>query len=241
MNRKDHPYTDWARYYDALHKFKDYRGEATRLAEVIRRFHPEARTLLDVACGTGQHLRHLTEEFKVEGLDANATFLDVARDRLPEIPWHQGSMENFRLGKRFDVVTCLFSSIGFTRTKEALQEAVETFAKHLEPGGLLVIEPWFSAENFWTGRVGAHFVDERDLKIAWFYTTAVEDDLSVLSNEIMVGTPHGIDHIQEKHVLGLFSAADYLDAITTAGLKPLLSLGFEPYWMRGLHVARQKG
>lgn len=233
-------YSRWARYYDALHVFKDYRSEAARLTSMIHRFHPQARTLLDVACGTGQHLRHLRESFEVEGLDANDEFLKVVRGHSPGLAVHCGMMETFDLGKCYDVVTCMFSSIGFVRTPEALQQTVDNFARHLNPGGLLVIEPWFSRENFWTGKVNAHFVDQPELKIAWMYTTAVEDGLSVLANHFLVGTPEGMETMQENHVLGLFSPEEYLDAIRNAGLSPVFSIDPEPTWKRGLHVARKE-
>jgi len=46
-------YDRFVPFYDAAHAFKDYAGEADYLVEVIRRYHPAARSLLDVACGTG--------------------------------------------------------------------------------------------------------------------------------------------------------------------------------------------
>ena len=64
-------YDRFVPFYDDMHAFKDYAGEADFLVEVIRRHHPTARSLLDVACGTGRHLEHLRREFEVEGLDVN--------------------------------------------------------------------------------------------------------------------------------------------------------------------------
>ncbi len=234
-------YSRWARYYDLLYAaFKDYEFDAARLTRVIRDHHPSARTLLDVACGTGQHLRHFRKEFDVEGLDANEEFFDIVHSHSPGIGLHCGRMESFRLGKRYDVVTCLFSSIAFVRTAEALEETLQSFAAHLNPGGLLIIEPWFSLEQFWTGKINAHFIDQPDLKIAWMYTTAVENGMSILANEILVGTPEGLEKLQETHVLGLFSHDDYIGAMRHSGLDPVLSIDFGPEWKRGLHVAMRR-
>ena len=234
-------YSRWARYYDALYAFKDYGADAARLAAMIHRFHPQARTLLDVACGTGQHLRHLSERFTVEGVDANAEFLEVVRQKIPGIGTHVAKMEELELGKRYDVVSCLFSSIGFVRTLDALRRTMDNFVRHLEPGGLVVIEPWFSRENFWAGRINALFVDQPELKIAMMYTTAVEDGLSVLANQILVGTPEGMETLHEDHVLGLFSPDEYRAAMTGAGLEVVCSLEMQPDWQRGLHIGRLPG
>lgn len=146
-------------------------------------------------------------------------------------------MESFQLGTRYDVVTCMFSSIGFVRTRGALRKTIGNFAAHLNPGGMLFIEPWFSLAKFWPGRINAHFIDRPGLKIAWMYTTAVENNLSILSNEFLIGTPEGMERLTDTHVLGLFSPEDYVGAITGAGLVPLMSLDMGSEWKRGLYVA----
>jgi ubiquinone/menaquinone biosynthesis C-methylase UbiE len=107
-------------FYDDMHAFKDYAGEAHYLVGVIRRHHPNARSLLDVACGTGRHLEHLRQEFEVEGLDVNPRFLSIARNRLPGVTLHEEDMTEFDLSRTFDVVTVLFGSITLARTVQAM-------------------------------------------------------------------------------------------------------------------------
>jgi SAM-dependent methyltransferase len=93
--------------------------------------------LLDVACGTGRHLEYLRERYDVEGLDISLELLAIARQRLPGIRLHHGDMTAFDLGKTFDLVTCLFSAIGYVKTLENLRRAVGCMARHLKAGGLL--------------------------------------------------------------------------------------------------------
>ena len=45
-----------AELYDKIYGFKDYAQEAEAIHQTIQRFKPGAKTLLDVACGTGKHL-----------------------------------------------------------------------------------------------------------------------------------------------------------------------------------------
>jgi ubiquinone/menaquinone biosynthesis C-methylase UbiE len=71
-----------AELYDAFYAFKDYAGEAEKLDALIRLRVPGARTLLDVACGTGKHLAELASRYEVEGLDLDPSLLAVARERL---------------------------------------------------------------------------------------------------------------------------------------------------------------
>ena len=56
-------FSESAAWYDRFYGTKDYAGEAQLVSALIRRHQPRARTLLDVACGTGRHLEHLRREF----------------------------------------------------------------------------------------------------------------------------------------------------------------------------------
>ena len=45
--------------YDAIYSWKDYANEAAIIKRLIDQELPEATSILDVACGTGEHIRHL--------------------------------------------------------------------------------------------------------------------------------------------------------------------------------------
>src|SRR2546421_10743168 len=102
-----------AELYDAIYHFKNYQRESQRLRELVAAVVPGARKLLDVACGTGQHARFLKDYFTVDGLDLNGRYLEAARARNPAGRYVQADMTDFDLGARYDVVTCLFSAIGY--------------------------------------------------------------------------------------------------------------------------------
>lgn len=86
--------------------------------------------------------------------------LKRAREKHPEITFHYGDMCSFKLDKQYDVVTCLFGAIGHVKTEKRLRQAVRQMAQHLKPGGLLVLEPWFSPKQWTVGRLSANFVDQ---------------------------------------------------------------------------------
>ena len=114
-----------AELYDLFYDWKDYRAEAEKVRELVAARNPGARTLLDVACGTGSHLVHLRDWYAIEGLDLDPGLRTVAARRLPEVQLHEADMRDFELGRTFDVVTCLFSSIGYVATTDGLSRAVE--------------------------------------------------------------------------------------------------------------------
>jgi len=228
-------YQKSARYYDLLSSHKDYNGAATELARLVRASNPAARTWLDVACGTGGHLQHLRHEFDVEGLDLSVPMLDVAREKFPGVTFHQASLTDFRLGKRFDAITCLFGSVGYCDGVDGLRAALRNMADHLEPGGVLVIEPWIAAERFAPGKLVHDAVDLPDLKIARMYVSAREGDVSVIDAHFLVATPAGIERFNERHELWLYTLAQYREALAHAGLA-LVPTESDPFGY-GLFVA----
>ena len=221
--------------YDAIYSFKDYAAEAAEIHRLIQERKPGARTLLDVACGTGAHLEQLARDYEVEGLDLEGALLEMARARLPDVSLHKGDMVSFDLEKTFDVVTCLFSSIGYVETETNLGSAIETMARHLEPGGVLIVEPWLEPGVFTDGHLDMTLVDEPELKVARVNRSRIDDGVSVLEFQYLVARGDGISHFTETHRLGLFSTDQHVRAFEAAGL----SVDHDPEGLmgRGLYVA----
>lgn len=211
-----------AQYYDELYSAlgKDYFEEAKKTHGFIQK-HKKSKgnSLLDVACGTGIHAGYLNKYYKVEGLDLDSKMLSVARNKYPRIRFTKGDMISFELNRQFDAITCLFSSIGYVRTKTNLLKAIKTMSKHLLPGGVLLVEPWYTPEQWNSGRVFVLQVDKPNLKIIRMSHGRQRGKKSILKFQYLVGTPKGIEHSSEQHDLGLFTHEEYLDAFRSLGLK----------------------
>ena len=141
-------------YYDLIYsKFKDYADECRQLAELLKITHATAQTILDVACGTGEHARILCEQhgYRVDGIDLEPGFIEIAKDKNPEGHFIQGDMTGFDLGQRYDVVLCLFSAIGYVITLENVTSTLKAFHRHLSDDGIVIVEPWFTPEIFKPG------------------------------------------------------------------------------------------
>jgi ubiquinone/menaquinone biosynthesis C-methylase UbiE len=228
-------FSQTAQYYDKLYSFKDYQAEAQDILAVVQAdLRSGGNRLLDVACGTGKHVEHLKQHFEIEGLDISEELLALARERNPGVTFHQADMVDFQLGKRFDVVTCLFSSIGYVRTVENLGRSIACMARHLLPGGLLLVEPWFTPGAWRTGTVHALFIDEPELKIARVNASFARGRLSYFDFHYLIGTPEGTEHAVEHHELGLFEQDEMVAAFQAAGLQ--VHYDEEGLTGRGLYV-----
>jgi SAM-dependent methyltransferase len=232
-------YTKSAAFYDAIYaaRGKDYAAEAAWLRAMYRTVAPGSSRLLDVACGTGLHLSQLQGEFAVEGLDAEPAMIEIARRRLPDVPLHVAQMQDFTVDGTFAIVQCLFSSIGHVGDVADLHATVARFAAVLDPGGVLVIEPWFFPEDWTEAHIDAVFVDRPGLKIARFANSERYGITSVLRYEYLVAESGSISGFSETHALALFSDADYRAAFAAAGLT--VQSERSDLFERGLYIARK--
>ena len=229
-----------AELYDLIYQqFKDYAGECRRIADLLARLHPQATRLLDVACGTGEHARVLAAQhgYQVDGLDIEPEFIRIARSKNPGGEFFCADMIHFELQRRYDIILCLFSSIGYARTLENVGRALATFRRHLSPGGLVVLEPWFAPEQWRTGTVHLTTAEGAGLKVCRMSSSTVRERVSVLDFQYLIGSAEGIEHRQEVHELGLFTTEEMRRCFAEAGLD-VLEHDAEGLTGRGLYAAR---
>ena len=226
-----------AQYYDEIYASidKDYATEVRKAHQLIQKYKKtKGKNLLDVACGTGLHASLLSKYYQVEGLDLDAKMLVVAKKKHPKIRFHQGDTTDFDLGRQFDMIVCLFSSIGYVRTKSRLQKAIKTMSGHLLRGGVLLIEPWFTPEQWHPGRAFMTQVNKPDLKIVRMSYSGQRGKISTLEFQYLIGTSKGIEHSLEIHELGLFTHQEYMDAFKATGL--IVTHDAEGLDGRGLYI-----
>jgi SAM-dependent methyltransferase len=227
---------DAARWYDAFYRDDDYAWEAERIMGIVRRRCPDAVSLLDVGCGSGRHLALLARRLRCTGVDIDRAALRLARARVPSgTRLVTGDITSFELNRRFDVVTCLFSVIGFARTAHGLRDAVARLARHLEPGGVLVVEPWrFAGDPVPGPTVETAVVD--DEHVVRLISERRVRAVTRLEIAYAAAGPHGVRTHEERHELGLFSREQYAAAFDRAGV----DVEFDPVGLthRGLYVGR---
>ena len=210
-------FTQTAKQYDAVYSYKDYEAESKLITELVRARVTNARILLDVACGTGKHLEHLSKNFESAGVDLDTEMLAIARERLPELSIHHGDMCDFQLDTKFDAVLCLFSSIAYTKTLERMEQAVANMAGHVNPGGMLLMEGWVTPESWIVGKVRTEIYETDDGFVARMaLMEPIERGRLVL--EYMIGDSSGISHVTETHEMGWFTHNEYLNAFKKADL-----------------------
>lgn len=229
-------YSTLAEYYDAICDWKDYKNESKVLCKIIKQNkRNEGIKLLDIACGTGSHLTYLKKHYKVTGLDLSTKMLKLAKKKSPEIRLIQADMKSFNLKGKFDIITCLFGSIAYLRSYKEIRDAIRCFAKHLNSGGVLLIEPFINKEVFTEGIISARFVDKPKTKIARMNLLKKKDEKAVLDFHYLIATETGISYFRDKHYLLLLDTKEVLQCLKKQEFKAkFLKKGL---MKRGLFVA----
>ncbi len=206
--------------YDLIYSDKDYEGQAHKVAKIIsERCRSGGNELLEAACGTGTYMSHLAPTFNVEGFDLSHEQVTAAQKRLPQAKIIQADMVDFDMGKQYDAVVCLFSSIGYLKTKDNLDRAVANFARHTKPGGVIIVEPWLKEEDLIPGHVSLESASNDHLAVSRMGKLSKEGNITTLDMHHMLSTDSGIEHFVEQHQLALYTDEEFIDAFSKAALE----------------------
>ena len=156
--------------------------------------------------------------FEVDALDLDPAFVRTAAKKIPNDRVYEQDMRSFAIDARYDVILSLFSSIGYARDLGGLRRTFARFHAHLAPGGLIIVEPWFEPGVLTVGKTMITTAEAPGLTIARVSHVSVDDRISKIRFEYLVGTSSGIEHMVEEHELGLFTTAEIREAFQSVGL-----------------------
>src|SRR5262245_24377751 len=216
-------FAESAEFYDVIYSsFKDYKGEARQVAELLRQIQPNCRSILDVACGTGEHASLLTSQygFEVDGLDLDPSFVTIASVKNPQGRFYQADMTTFELGRSYDAVCCLFGSIGYVVTLPRLKQTLLRFRNHIGNEGTVVVEPFLKPDDIRPGYTSAPIVVQSgERRIMRSSHSEVEGRVFRLHFDYEIEGSDGTQRFTELHKLGLFTVEEMVDSFEAAGLR----------------------
>lgn len=230
----------FARYYDQIYlKRKDYESESKVIKHIIKQFEKKSsKTLLDVGCGTGEHLKYLSQSFRCNGIDINEEMIETAKAKVADAEFKVADMIDFRLEEKFDVITCLFSSIGYVQTFENLVGTLKNFLNHLNNEGLTLVEPWVFKKDFRKGKIAIDTYENDKMRLVRMGTSKLTRSQWLVYFHYLIGTDGEIKHVCEVQKMIAADYEDYVKAFNLAGYSEIRFLK-EDQWTRsrGLFVA----
>lgn len=217
-------YGELADWYPLLTPIGDYAEEA---AVYLRLFETHCRrppcTLLDLGSGGGHVAAYLKATLRCTLVDLSPAMLAVSRRLNPECEHRQGDMRTLRLGREFDCVL-LHDAVSYMATREDLSRTIATAYAHTGPGGVALFQPDFVAETFAPGtETGGSDADGRALRyLEWRWPPAVGGNGYVTDMAYLLRDASGAVAVRhDRHLMGLFSKAYWLELIGAAGFEPL--------------------
>jgi SAM-dependent methyltransferase len=216
-------YTE-AELYDLLYASgvdgKDYSAEAGEIAALVRGARPHSRTLLDVACGTGEHARYLTEahDFEVDGIDISPEMIARAPAKCPRGRFDVADMTHFQLGRCYDGLFCMFGAIGHVVTLPRLHDTLACFRAHLVPGGVAVVQPYLTPDAIPPLGTREYCFEAGDLKVRRTRHAELDGRHHRVSYHYAIEGPDGMREAVEDIEWGVFTVDEMLAAFSAVGL-----------------------
>ena len=177
-------------------------------------------TLLDLGCGGGHLLSHLTAHFTTEAVDISPPMLDISRRLNPHTIHHLGDMRDIRLGRAFDVVA-IHDAVNYMSAEADLRAAIATATAHLNPGGLLLMAPDWLWETLSGPRVIDWTKESAGLGVTFIeYVANPKPDANTVESVFVFIIDEGgeLNVEIDRHTGGLFPLSTWMRLLSEAGL-----------------------
>jgi SAM-dependent methyltransferase len=204
---------DYADNYDKFYKNKDYKKEALGLHKIFKPY--KVKRVLDIACGTGNHLKRLKQmHYVVSGLDISEAMVAIARAKGLDVVID--SMQNFSYHGSWDAVICMFAAFDYVTDLKDAQKVLHNVYHALKPNGVFVFD-------FWNKPV---------VKKDYRHTISRPERTSttVLNGDIATVRMYFDNGKQEIHQLRFYYKKDILQMLKIAGFKNIQMTPFDNDW-----------
>ncbi len=218
----------YAELYDLFYADKPYADEAAFVHECIREFSLRpTRDILELACGTGSHALEFEKlGYSVTATDRSPDMLEVARKRARGKNLALAEMQQLELPKKnFDAAVCLFDSIGYLKTNEAIAQALARIRNHLRESALFILEFWHAPamlNGYSPTRERRWKIDNADVTRTSETTLDRENNLAEVVYTVEERTPDGSCRtFRESHVNRFFSVNEMETLLSRGKFVPL--------------------
>ncbi|MEU1729586.1 class I SAM-dependent methyltransferase [Streptosporangium sp. NPDC020145] len=216
--------------YDELNAGTDTTGLVARYVEMVDRYGPGGRRLLDAGCGTGRSSVAFRERgFEVTGYDLSPAMVAAARRRpgAEGIRFLVGRLQQPPPGLTgFDAVTCVDVPMTYLTSEDRLCRAMAAARDQLAEGGVLVFD--MNTIGYYRRAFGAPtVVDRGDRYVAWFAESPpIEADAVVVTRfDLFERSGTTWRRVSMRHVQRHHSDRTVRRAAERAGLRVVATRG----------------
>lgn len=138
-------YNELAEYYYSIEKkHRNIRDDVLLIVSLLEGL--ETASILDIGCGTGEHINRLSKYgYYCIGIDNSEDMLKIARSRFPDSGrFEYASMQEFNYFEEFDMAISLFGSFNYLIDDKDINKVLLNTWKALKPNGIGLFEIWNS-------------------------------------------------------------------------------------------------
>lgn len=217
-------YSDLSWLWPLWGTIDEYRTETDVFAGLIKKHAAmNVQTLLDIGCGGGKNLFHFKRHFRATGIDLSEKMLENCRKANPDCELHLADMRSFDLGKNFDAVY-LNDALPHLTTLHDLKLTFECAYAHLNSGGVMVLIPEFTKENFVNNQIETSHADPsmqpegiEVIFVESLYDDDPSDDVFEMTILYLIREKGFLRIERDDWTLGLFHYSDWIRLLKESG------------------------
>ncbi|MDD8017225.1 MAG: class I SAM-dependent methyltransferase [Bacteroidota bacterium] len=230
-------FNNYAKYYNLLYKDKDYIREVDYIASLIDKYSTiKGKSLLDIGCGTGTHAYNLSQKgYDVTGIDSSEEMIGIAKNKINKsCKFQTADSTNFKLDKKFSIITSLFHVMSYQTTNYALEKTFTNVASHLENDGIFIFDFWYGPAVLHNmPEVRIKRLEDDELKIYRLAepVISINDNIVEVNYELIIEEKKikSVEAIKEKHLMRYFFKPEIEFFLAKSGLR---AIKFEE-WLTG--------
>ncbi|MEP6951258.1 MAG: class I SAM-dependent methyltransferase [Ginsengibacter sp.] len=206
---------NYSRYYDLLYADKDYKAESDYIAKMIQRIHPNAKNIIELGSGTGNHAALLCKNgFKVTGLERSVDMVGLAKAKsIKGFTPIVADVANFDISQKFDVAISLFHVVSYLTSNDSLISCFRSVHRHLNTKGIFIFDAWYSpAVSYQKPETRIKRMEDDTLKITRITEPEIHYNTNVVdvNFEIIIQNKASLftEVFREKHPIRHFSISE---------------------------------
>lgn len=136
----------YAKYYDLLYKDKNYQSECEYVSRLIKKFQPNAHSVLELGSGSGTHASFLSNEFpEILGIERSEEMVEISKQKnIGGFTAQIGDITHFQTQKKYDAAISLFHVISYLNKNEQLIACFKNVNSSLNEGGTFLFDVWYT-------------------------------------------------------------------------------------------------
>jgi SAM-dependent methyltransferase len=141
-------FKDYAYYYNAFYKDKDYQSEAAQVDSLLKKYGNNIHEIINFGCGTGRHDIELAKMgYQCTGIDLSPLMIEIAQKNVKNsgsnIEFSVADIRDYKTTCKYDAVISLFHVMSYQNTNQDILSAFRSARNVLNKDGIFLFDAWY--------------------------------------------------------------------------------------------------